>query len=333
MKLVTFVPPNAAWESYRVGAITNLGVVDLASAYVLLMEAEHHLALTDAEALQAIPNEMIKFMEGGAALKGLAERALKHTTDAAAKAVPVTWQARTVIYERNQVKLRSPVPRPSTIRDTISFEQHLKNSLARIGLKELPKAWYEIPGVYRGNHLSVIGTDEPVMAPPYSKELDYELEFGIYIGRRGKNITKEQANDYIYGYSIFNDISARDVQGKEMSLSLGPYKSKHFDNGNVIGPYLVTSDEVGDPYNLRMIARVNGEVWSDGNTSTMHWKFPEIVEYLAREETLYPGDFVGSGTVGFGCGLELGGKYLKPGDIIELEVEKLGVLRNKIVAA
>jgi len=333
MKLVTFVPLDGRARSFRVGAVTNVGIVDLASAYVLLMEAERHLSLSDEQALQAIPPDMIRFMEGGAALKEIAAQAMRHALDKAAKATPATWQARTVIYPRESVKLLSPVPRPSTLRDTISFEQHMKNSLARIGLKDLPKAWYEIPGVYRGNHLSVIGTDDPVLAPSYSKELDYELEFGIFIGKRGKNITKEQANDYIYGYSIFNDISARDVQGREMSLSLGPYKSKHFDNGNVIGPYLVTSDEVGDPYNLRMIARVNGEVWSDGNSGTIYWKFPQIVEYLSREETLYPGDFIGSGTVGFGCGLELGEKYLKPGDVIELEVEKLGVLRNRIVAA
>ena len=219
MKLVTFIPLDGRARSFRVGAVTDLGIVDLASAYVLLMEAERHLALSDEQALQAIPADMIRFMEGGAALKEIAAQAMRHALDKAAKGMPATWQARAVIYPRESVRLLSPVPRPNTLRDTISFEQHMKNSLARIGLKELPKAWYEIPGVYRGNHLSVIGTDDPVLAPSYSKELDYELEFGIFIGKRGKNITKEQANDYIYGYSIFNDISARDVQGREMSLS------------------------------------------------------------------------------------------------------------------
>ena len=332
MKLVTYVPLDRPSGSYRIGAVSERGIVDLASAYVLMIEDERRLTLSDEQALQAIPTEMIRFMENGAALAELAGRALRHALNKPAKGVPMTWQARPVFHSREELKLLSPVPRPPVLRDTISFEQHLKNSLARIGLKDLPKAWYEIPGVYRGNHLSVIGTDDPILAPSYSHELDYELEFGIYIGKRGKNISKERAGEYTYGYAIFNDVSARDVQGREMSLSLGPYKSKHFDNGNVIGPYLVTADEVGDPYNLRMVARVNGEVWSEGNTSTMHWRFPEIVEYISREETLYPGDFIGSGTVGFGCGLELGGKYLKPGDVIELEVEKLGVLRNKIVA-
>ena len=121
MKLVTFVPLAGRSESCRVGAATNLGIVDLASAYVLLMEAERHLSITDAAALQAIPSEMIRFMEGGAALRELAARALRHALDAAGKGVPATWQARTVIYARDEVRLRSPVPRPNTLRDTISF--------------------------------------------------------------------------------------------------------------------------------------------------------------------------------------------------------------------
>jgi 2-keto-4-pentenoate hydratase/2-oxohepta-3-ene-1,7-dioic acid hydratase in catechol pathway len=333
MKLVTFEIRSQAGSGERIGAFTDRGVVDLAAAYVFLMETGRGLLLSEEESFEVVPRDMIDFMSGGVALKALADQALQHVLEAAKKQMAITYRAQPVIYSREEVKLLSPVVRPNSIRDTISFEQHLKNSLARIGLKDLPKAWYEIPGVYRGNHNSVIGTDDPVIAPSYTRELDYELEFGIYIGKRGKNIPKDKAHEYIYGYTIFNDISARDVQGKEMTLSLGPSKSKNFDNGNVIGPWLVTPDEIGDPYNLRMLARVNGEQWSEGNTGTMHWRFPEIVEYISREETLYPGDFIGSGTVGFGCGLELGGKYLKPGDLIELEVEKLGILANRVIGA
>lgn len=332
MKLATFEIQDQPAMGRRIGAATEQGIVDLAAAYILLMETDKGLALTDEDAREVMGSDMIDFMEGGPARRRVADQAVACALEAAADPPVVNWRAQPVIYPRSEVKLLAPVPRPNSMRDTISFEQHLRNSLARIGLKDLPKAWYEIPGVYRGNCDNVIGTDDPILSPSYTKELDYELEFGIFIGKRGKNIPREAAQEYIYGYTIFNDVSARDVQGKEMSLSLGPYKSKHFDNGNVLGPYLVTSDEVGDPYSLGMVARVNGEVWSQGTTGTMHWRFPEIVEYISRDETLYPGDFVGSGTVGFGCGLELGGKYLKPGDLIELEVEKLGILKNYIVS-
>lgn len=160
--------------------------------------------------------------------------------------------------------------------------------------------------------------------------MDYELEFGVFIGKEGKNIPRDRAHEYIAGFTIYNDISARDIQSKEMQLWVGPAKGKNFENSNIMGPCLVTPDEIPDPYNLKMIARVNGEVWSEGSSRDMYFKFEELIEYISRDETLYPGEFIGSGTVGFGCGLELG-KWIKPGDLIELEVEGLGVLRNRVV--
>lgn len=332
MRLVMFQVAKGQAVVERVGAMTDLGIVDLSAAYIFFLETEKGQRVSLEEVREVIPADMIRFMEGGAELKHVANLALGRVMDIGGTGKTVTTsRAERVVYRREEVKLLSPVPRPNSVRDTLSFEQHLKNSLARIGL-EIPKAWYEIPSVYRGNHNSVIGTDDPILAPAYSQQLDYELEFGVFIGKKGKNIPQEKVEEYIYGYSIFNDVSARDVQGKEMSLMLGPAKSKNFDNGNVIGPCLTTADEIGDPYNLRMVARVNGEVWSEGNTGTMYWRFPALIEYISREETLYPGDFIASGTVGYGCGLELG-KFLKVEDVVELEVEKIGVLRNRVVAA
>jgi 2-keto-4-pentenoate hydratase/2-oxohepta-3-ene-1,7-dioic acid hydratase in catechol pathway len=197
------------------------------------------------------------------------------------------------------------------------------------GLFKIPEVWYQQPIYYKANRFSVIGTDQDVIWPYYAKTMDFELEFGFFIGKKGRDISRKKAMDHIFGYSIFNDMSARDIQATEMQGGLGPAKGKDFDTGNIIGPCIVTADEI-DPYNLTMIARVNGEEWSRGSSSSINWKFEDLISYISKSETLYPGEFFGSGTVGGGSGLELE-RYLAPGDIVELEVEGIGTLRNKII--
>lgn len=240
------------------------------------------------------------------------------------------------------VRLLAPVPEPRQMRDFLCFEKHLRQARANRHLfgvagqptdpakVEIPKVWYEQPIYYKCNRFSVIGTDHDVRWPLDSKMLDYELEFGVFLGKGGVNIAKENARGHIFGYCIFNDVSARDIQIREMAGQLGPSKGKDFDTGNVMGPWLVTADEIADPYNLTMVARVNGEEWSRGNSGTMHHKFEDIIAHVSADETVHPGEFLGSGTVGGGCGLELA-KFLKPNDVVELEVEGLGVLRNRVV--
>ncbi len=254
------------------------------------------------------------------------------------------------IVDAAAATLCSPIPRPPQIRDCLCFEEHLTQAyevlrkvkaagepdpaaaLAQYeeqGLYRIPEVWYQQPIYYKANRLSVVGTGHDITWPPYANILDFELEFGFFIGKGGRDIPKDKALDHIFGYSIFNDISARDTQAVEMQGGLGPAKGKDFDTGNIIGPCITTADEI-DPYNLTMIARVNGEEWSRGSSSTMHWKFEDLISYVSNSETLHPGEFFGSGTVGGGCGLELE-RYLAPGDIIELEVEGIGILRNQIV--
>jgi 2-keto-4-pentenoate hydratase/2-oxohepta-3-ene-1,7-dioic acid hydratase in catechol pathway len=254
------------------------------------------------------------------------------------------------IFERSAVKLMAPIPHPPQMRDFLCFEKHLQQAFksARMvrareapdpeaamrdleakGILVVPQAWYERPIYYHPNRLNVIGPDEDVHWPAYSQLMDFELEFGCYIGTPGKNITKETARDHIFGYTIFNDFSARDEQTKEMPGQLGPGKGKDFDGSNAMGPCLVTADEI-DPYNLTMIARVNGEEWGRGNSSEMGWKFEDCIAHVSRSETLVAGDFLGSGTVGGGCGLEQM-RFLKSGDVVELEVEGIGILRNRVL--
>ena len=241
-----------------------------------------------------------------------------------------------------QVRLRAPLPEPRQMRDFLSFEKHLRQARANrhlLGIAgmpsdpakvELPEVWYRQPIYYKCNRFSVVGTGTDVVWPRYSSVMDYELEFGCVIAKDGKNVSRAEAKPYIFGWCIFNDFSARDAQMAEMAGSLGPCKGKDFDTGNVLGPWLVTADEIADPYDLTMVARVNREEWSRGSSRDMRFRFEDFIEHVSTDERIRAGEFFGSGTVGSGCGLELG-KFLNDGDVVELEVSGLGVLKNKVV--
>lgn len=240
------------------------------------------------------------------------------------------------------VKLLAPLPRPIQIRDCMCFEEHLVGSaLAAMrwaGLKELPersRRMHEVfkvrPIYYKANRFAVVGTDTDVHWPAYSKVMDYELEMGCVIGTTGRDIPKDKARSHIFGFTIFNDFSARDTQGMEMESGLGPSKSKDFDRANVIGPWIVTIDEFY-PDSAAMTVRVSGEVRSVGNSRTMTRSFEDLIAFISSAETLHAGEILGSGTVGGGCGIEQG-KLLQDGDVVELEIEGIGVLRNRVFAA
>lgn len=233
------------------------------------------------------------------------------------------------------VRLLAPLPQPRQMRDCLCFELHLRNAIAqsekRTGIKRpFPEVWYPQPIYYKTNRFSIVGHETDVVWPSYSDWMDYELELACIIGKTGKDIAKDKAMEHVFGFTIFNDFSARDAQMAEMAAQLGPANGKDFDTGNVLGPWIVTLDEIGDPDALAMDARINGERWGGGNSGQMHHKWPAILAHISQSETIYAGEVIASGTVGTGCGLELGRK-LSPGDVIELEIEKIGVLRNRIV--
>jgi len=248
-------------------------------------------------------------------------------------------------------KLLAPLPRPVQVRDFLCFEKHLLQGFQRArmlraslsedpeqamadmerqGIFRVPEAWYDMPLYYRVNPANVCGTDVDVQWPAYSVIMDFEFEFACVIGRRGKDIPVASARDHIFGYMIFNDLSARDEQVRVMPGQLGPGKGKDFDNSKPMGPYLVTADEVGDPYDLKMTARLNGETFVEASSSEMNWRFEDCIAYISQGETLEPGEVLGSGTVGGGCTVEVG-RSVSPGDVIELEMEKLGTLRTRFV--
>lgn len=322
MKLVTFVNEQGR---QRLGALYQDGnrIADLTKAYELLTGEESPYL-----------NSLQDLIEGGPPALEIAVRALQHVE---AGEPDDAW------VERNNVKLLAPLPRPVQMRDFLCFREHLVNSQnvakAMAGQKEnegkfdpsemMLSAMREAPVYYKCNRMSVIGPDEDIIWPDYATLMDYEMEFAAVIGKEAKNVSRENAWEYIFGYTIFNDMSARDYQMMEMRGLLGPGKGKDFDTGTVLGPCVVTADEI-DPENLDMIVRINGAEASRGSSSTMNHKFEDCIEHVTRCETLYPGEVIASGTVGMGSGLERF-SFLAPNDVIELEVEGIGVLKNRIV--
>ena len=251
----------------------------------------------------------------------------------------------------DQVGWVAPLPLPAQIRDCLGFEEHLKNSfesaiklsamaaddpmkaeqaLRASGRFAVPDVWYQQPLYYKANRFSVAQSGKDIVWPAYSEVMDFELELACIIGKKGKDIEKGNAEDHIFGYTIYNDLSARDAQMLESPGMLGPAKSKDFDDSIILGPVIVTKDELDDPYNLRMQARVNGETWCDNNSNTIHWTFSDMIAHISKSETLHPGEVIGSGTVGLGCGLEHL-RFLNDGDTVELEIEKIGVISNKVI--
>jgi fumarylacetoacetate (FAA) hydrolase len=225
-----------------------------------------------------------------------------------------------------QVAFLPPVPDPPSFLDFYAFEEHVRNARARRGL-EVPPEWYRYPAYYNSNAHSLLGDDATVEFPAGESKMDFELELGVFLRRGGRDLTEQEAANAIAGYTIVNDWSARALQREVMAIGLGPAPAKDF--GTSVGPALVTPDEIpasrwaapGHPA-LAMVARVTGEEWSRGNSGDAHFTFPQMIAFASRFRTLYPGDLIGSGTVGTGCGLEQD-RYLKVGDRVELHVEEL----------
>ena len=238
----------------------------------------------------------------------------------------------------SNINFLAPVPNPPSFRDFYAFEQHVRSARKLRGLEMHPD-WFKIPIFYFSNAGAVYGHGASIPYPKGTQELDFELEFAVIIANGGSDIRKENADNYIAGYTICNDWSARDLQREEMAMSLGPAKGKDFATS--FGPFMVTPDELEKKWDnngklhLRMTCHINGNLISDGNTNDLYHPFTKMIERASMNTHLMPGDYLGSGTVGTGCILELRpentGGWLKKGDTIKLEVENLGVLENTIV--
>jgi 2-keto-4-pentenoate hydratase/2-oxohepta-3-ene-1,7-dioic acid hydratase in catechol pathway len=306
--------------TFSVGAEARLGAIACDGGIVDLAARDGHEALRSMQGL-------IEAGESGLSLAGRLTREAQETLDPAS----VTWLA--------------PLPCPLQMRDFLAFEEHMRMAgwrgaqlRARWGgppapeePMPIPPVWYDQPIYYKCNRFAVSGPDQITDWPAYSRVIDYELELACVIGKTGRDIPLDAADDHIFGYTIFNDLTARDAQFREMQGPLGPAKGKDFDGANILGPVIVTRDEIGDVSALAMRAYVNGELWSEGSAGSMHWSFGSMIAYLSSSETLHAGEILGSGTVGGGCGLELG-RFLKDGDRVELEVDAIGRIATTIIA-
>ncbi|GAB3936112.1 fumarylacetoacetate hydrolase family protein [Mucilaginibacter myungsuensis] len=289
-----------------------------------------------------IPDNMKAFLEGG-------DELMERAKNINGNILSGKLQAREEVF----FELMAPVPHPTSCRDGYAFRQHV--AAARRNRKvDMIAEFDQFPIFYFTNHNAIQGVGEIECMPDHFQKLDFELEVAVVIGKKGRNFTAAEADDYIAGYMIMNDMSARTLQMEEMLLNLGPAKGKDFST--VIGPWLVTPDElerykvapkpghVGNAYNLQMNCSVNGKQVSAGNMADMDWTFAEIIERCAYGCDVLPGDVIGSGTVGTGCFLELNGtgllndpnyptQWLQPGDLVEMDITGLGVLSNVIKAA
>ena len=290
MKLITYTPGGGI-PGDRIGALLDheRRIVDFAAA------ADHY-GVGDV----SVFNDMLALIDGG-------EPALAAATDLIKNVLRDGLEV--AVVDAAAVMLRAPLPVPRRLRDCLAFEKHFRQARAQ-GLKlraasladpeaaermlkasgsfEIPKAWYEIPVYYKGNHFSVVGTETEIRWPRYCERLDYEHELAIVIGKKGVNISRGEARSFIFGYTIFNDMSARDTQYREMEPGTGPAKAKDFDTGNVMGPCIVTADEIGDPYDLEMISRINGVERGRGNSGDMYHKFEDILVHASADERSTP---------------------------------------------
>jgi 2-keto-4-pentenoate hydratase/2-oxohepta-3-ene-1,7-dioic acid hydratase in catechol pathway len=257
-------------------------------------------------------------------------------------------------YTLNEIQLLAPLPNPRSIRDYIGFEMHMLNASKSFG-HTVGEAWYEMPIFYFSNHHNVYGPNDEIKRPEKETKLDIELEIACIIGKKGSDIKKEDAKNHIFGYTIFNDWTARAIQKVEMTIPLGPHKGKDF--ANVFGPCIVTADEFeqyeipfsesyfeaplktpkiqDSRYNLKMTSRINGVTVCEGNYKTVHYSFGQMLERASENGVnIMPGDIFGSGTLGWGSLIENNfsvHRPLEPGDVVELEIEGIGILKNTVI--
>ena len=334
MKVCTYVRQTPLGQFKRLGIFLNeTTIVDVNLVWQKFYELEGVYSVKQ-KALEVAPNLMSSFLksyqesaiemlqETLETYKDFAQHGILKTNDLADLAFDLQDSNR----EKSEVKLDCPLDQINVYRDFYIHEKHVAKGFEKRN-EPIPPAWYEIPAYYKGATAGFIGPDTVIPWPSYTQKLDFELELGVVIGKDGKNIKAENALDHVFGYTIFNDISARDIQKKEMAVRLGPAKGKDFCS--VMGPVIVTADEFQGEPNLLMTATINGEEWSRGHSGDGHYTWAQMIEHASREEWLITTDFMGSGTVGTGCGLEID-KWIQPGDTIVLEVEKIGKLKNII---
>lgn len=288
-------------------------VVDLARAYALrLMSQGADLAKARELALTVFSGSLSSGLALGDFFLDTAYSALSHADDASTPIADVSWR---------------PAVDPPVIRDGLTFEKHIENFHRMVAKAQPSRSVYTRPGYFKGTTATTYGTDQEIPYPDFTEMLDWELEIGYVIGKSGSDLTPDEAMDHLFGLTIFNDLSLRDIQALEMPIGMGPQKCKDFAYG--IGPWVTTMDEIKSIEGLKGQVRVNGKVLSDTKVEDFVYTPAELLAYVSISDRLQPGDIIGSGTMGFGSGSEVG-TFLKPGDVLELELESVGTLRTPV---
>ena len=335
MRLISFEVQTLLGRYERIGALAHGTVIDLTSAYGAYLAETLKQGRTRPLAEAVVPPDMVGFLEGGASSRDAADQAVAYVGERLKReALPLGPAGERLTFTESEIRWLAPVPRPHMLRDGILTLDHYKLGMQRL-LKvseqdAVPEAAKRMPIYWKPSRAAVAGHNTPIHWPQYTEKLDYEFELGIYIGRLGKNIQADEANDYIAGYTIFNDLGCRDIQSVEMTLRLGPTKAKDFDTSKIMGPCLVTPDAFPNVDDIALQVRVNGEVWFDGGLGKLAFTFEELIAYVSRDETLQVGDFFGSGPPKGSAGFEID-RWIQPGDLLECEIQGIGILSNRII--
>ncbi|MFX1299114.1 MAG: fumarylacetoacetate hydrolase family protein, partial [Promethearchaeota archaeon] len=319
-------------EIVRNGLLLEKKILDLYFAFVTYLVQETSETKPYEIANVRISDNMLSFLDGGENSIQAAKETEKYFQKIIKTGEEIEGPDKEqLFYSLDDVRLMEPLTYPPYIVDFMTFETHYKQSLAKITDYGL---WRKYPMGYKKNPSSIIGPTDPIIFPSViTKWLDFEVEFGVVIGKQGKDIDEANAGEYIAGFTILNDISARDIEIPEVLLRLGPFKSKDFDTAGPLGPCIVTPDEIGDPHNLEMELRVNGQVMQQGNTKDMRWSVYQLIAYTSKDQTLLPGTLLCSGNPGRLHEKLIQRKArLRIGDVVEAEIEKIGTLKNEIIA-
>ncbi len=323
MRLYTVEVKTPVGGIKRVMAEQGGSLVDLNAAggpYYLSLGDTNPQQLADAN----LPNDMITFFANGKRSLDAGYAVLKYVSGEKPEAGLAGEQ---IFYSFDEVTVLAPVTRPGIIFDGMVYEGHVKHHYG-----EIPAAYYKRPVWNTQYGDAVAGTGAPLHKPKYTEKFDFEFEMGFYIGKRGCNIRPEEAMDYVAGFTVFNDLSARDAQADEAVMALGPAKGKFFFNSLIMGPCVVTKDELSDYDDLAMTARVNGEVVTENRTSGMLFSLGQLLAQITEDAYLNPGDFIALGTSPEGnATCSKLGRWLEVGDEIEFTIEKIGTIRNKVV--
>jgi 2-keto-4-pentenoate hydratase/2-oxohepta-3-ene-1,7-dioic acid hydratase in catechol pathway len=297
VKLVTFESAAPRSSGERLGALRDGKIVDLNRAD------------------PSLPSDLLALLDGGADALARSRRALDSASGES-------------VLDAGSVALKAPLPRPRSLRDFFAFEDHAKAGAARRG-EPLQTEWYDQPVYYKGNPREIYGPGDAIPWPAFTRKLDFEFEIAAVVGKKGRDIPVADAAAHIAGYVVMNDCSARDIQKNEMVCRMGPAKGKDF--ATVLGPWLVTADEWPSGEIPPLSVRVNGEEWSRSDGIQPYWNFSVMLSHASQGETMLPGDLLGSGTYFKGCGLDQD-RWIKPGDVLELDAGPLGILKNKVGA-